>query len=239
MAPTGRRRPLPDSSPAAEPSEPSGPHTGDKYRSFEELAAAEQAGSDFVIRALRRPSSVAIVAPHGGLIERGTSEITWALAGDSYSAYSFDGTKARRNGDLHITSTRFDEPQCLALVAGSATVLAVHGERSPEEVVFVGGRDEARCELLCRALAEHGFTVRRHENPALQGTHASNICNKGSTGRGIQLELSRGLRQVLVDDTNLSQQPRLTERLTVFCSAVRQALGVAVLDEGLGARDAE
>lgn len=236
---TGSRRPLPEGSLAAEPSRPGGPHPGDKYRNFAQLVATERAGIDFSIRTLKRPSSVAIVAPHGGLIERGTSEIAWALAGDTCSAYSFDGMKARRNGDLHITSTHFDEPQCMALLAESATVLTVHGERSPGEVVFVGGRDAARCELLCRTLADQGFTVRRHEDPALQGTHASNICNKGSTGRGIQLELSRGLRQVLVDDTDPSQQPRLTERLTVFCAAVRQALGVAVLDEGLGARDAE
>ena len=170
-------------------------HPGDKYRNFAELAAAERPGIDFSIRALKRPSSVAIVAPHGGNIEQGTSEITWALAGNTYSAYSFDGTKERRNGDLHITSTRFDEPQCMALLADSATVLTVHGERSPGEVVFVGGLDAARCELLCQALTDHGFVVRRHENAALQGTHASNICNKGRSGRGIQLELSRGLRR--------------------------------------------
>jgi phage replication-related protein YjqB (UPF0714/DUF867 family) len=215
--------------PAASPRRPLpacglGPHAGDTYRNFAELAAAERAGIDFSIRAVKRPSSVAIVAPHGGLIERGTSEIAWALAGDTYSAYSFDGMKARRNGDLHITSTRFDEPQCMALVAGSATVLTVHGERSPGEVVFVGGQDAARCELLCRTLTGHGFVVRRHEDAALQGTHASNICNKGSSGRGIQLELSRGLRRALVDDTRPAEPPRLTERLTAFCAAIRQAL---------------
>lgn len=55
---------------------------------------------------LKRRSDVAVVAPHGGLIEPGTSEITWALARSTCSAHSFDGRKARRNGDLHITSTR-------------------------------------------------------------------------------------------------------------------------------------
>lgn len=217
------REPMLASGLAAQPSQLGGPHTGDKYRNFAELAAAERAGIDFLIRAVTRPSNVAIIAPHGGLIERGTAQITWALAGDTYSAYSFEGMKARRNSDLHITSTRFDEPQCMALVARSATVLTVHGERSPGEVVFVGGQDAARCELLCRTLAAQGFVVRRHEDPALQGTHASNICNKGSSGRGIQLELSRGLRRALVDDTN-PLQPRLTERLTGFCTAIRQAL---------------
>lgn len=204
---------------------PLSPRPGDKYRNFAELAAVERAGIDYSIRTLKRPSDVAIVAPHGGLIERGTSEITWALAGSTCSAYSFDGTKARRNGDLHITSTRFDEPQCLALLADSATVLTVHGERSPGEVVFAGGADTTRCDLLDRALTAHGFIVRRHEDPGLQGTHASNICNKGRSGKGIQLELSLGLRQALVDGTNPSEPPRLTERFTAFRAAVRQALG--------------
>jgi phage replication-related protein YjqB (UPF0714/DUF867 family) len=51
------------------------------------------------------------------------------------------------------------------------------------------------------------------------------ICNRGRTGGGIQLELSRGLRRALVDDTGPSQPPRPTQRLAAFCAAVRQALG--------------
>ena len=93
--------------------------------------------------------------------------------------------------------------------------------------------------MLCRTLVAHGFMAHRHEEPALQGTHGSNICNRSSTGKSIQVELSRGLRQALVDDTDPSQQPRLMERLTVFCAAVRPGLGAAALDEGPDAPDAE
>jgi phage replication-related protein YjqB (UPF0714/DUF867 family) len=53
---------------------------------------------------------VAVIAPHGGGIEPGTSELATAIAGDDFSLYLFEGLKSAGNGELHITSTNFDEP---------------------------------------------------------------------------------------------------------------------------------
>ena len=51
--------------------------------------------------------------------------------------------KSSGNADLHITSTRFDEPMCLTVLSHSRIVVTLHDEHSEEdgEGVFVGGLD--------------------------------------------------------------------------------------------------
>jgi phage replication-related protein YjqB (UPF0714/DUF867 family) len=87
----------------------------DKYASFQELERTERRR---VYRVLSRPrkARIAIIAPHGGKIEPGTSEIARKIAGADFSFYAFEGRKKQHNKSLHITSTRFDEPICLALI---------------------------------------------------------------------------------------------------------------------------
>jgi hypothetical protein len=94
----------------------------DKYASFQELERAERRG---VYRVLSRPrkATIAVIAPHGGKIEPGTSEIARKIAGADFSFYAFEGRKKRHNKSLHITSTRFDEPICLALIGGADCIL--------------------------------------------------------------------------------------------------------------------
>ena len=115
----------------------------DRYRSFADLAAHEKEDLDFRIRSDERHGTAAVIAPHGGGIEPGTSELAEAIAGDDLSFYSFEGLKKRGNGVLHITSSRFDEPNALALVAASPAAVALHGELDcPDQVVFLGGLDK-------------------------------------------------------------------------------------------------
>jgi phage replication-related protein YjqB (UPF0714/DUF867 family) len=64
----------------------------------QDLAEHETLGKDYRIVVERRSdSSVAVVAPHGGSIERGTYEIARAIAGNDFSLYPFEGTKASGN----------------------------------------------------------------------------------------------------------------------------------------------
>lgn len=90
----------------------------DKYNNFAELSAGELPGS-YRIDFRNSHSEVIIAAAHGGSIEPGTSEITLALAGNSRSYYLFEGNKASNNRDLHITSSNFDEPECITLLSQS------------------------------------------------------------------------------------------------------------------------
>jgi phage replication-related protein YjqB (UPF0714/DUF867 family) len=56
----------------------------DKYANFGEIAKAEKR---FLVRSkLRNTSSTVVVAPHGGKIEPGTSEIAEAIAGQNLSS---------------------------------------------------------------------------------------------------------------------------------------------------------
>ncbi|WP_376782030.1 poly-gamma-glutamate hydrolase family protein [Agrobacterium cavarae] len=70
---------------------------------------------------VKRPSSVCVIAPHGGKVERGTSELALAVAGTRLSYYLFEDLKPKGNRDLHVTSSSFNEPQALAVVENSNT----------------------------------------------------------------------------------------------------------------------
>lgn len=195
----------------------------DKYNSFAKLAREETGDGAFRVRLRKHLDTVVVIAPHGGGIEPGTSEIAEAIAGDDFSFYTFEGTKQTGNGDLHITSTSFDEPQGLALVRASPTVLSVHGEASPGEIVFLGGRDAAFQKRLRVSLTAEGFEVRVHEDPGLSGRDPLNICNRGRSG-GVQLELSKGLRAAFFRSLRRQDRQDKTERFHQFVAAVREAL---------------
>jgi len=178
--------------PAARPDRDRALH--DKYASFSELARHEVAGLDYRITSRERPrSSVLVMAPHGGSIEIGTSELAALIAGEEHSLFSFEGLKAHgRNRDLHITSHNFDHPLCLELAARCAVTLGVHG-CSGEAQIFIGGLDLILSGLLVRELAAHGLPACAdgHRYP---GRHPFNICNRSRRGRGAQLEITKDLR---------------------------------------------
>jgi phage replication-related protein YjqB (UPF0714/DUF867 family) len=165
-----------------------------KYGSYAELARCEVHGKDYRVRSIERPQSrVLIVAPHGGMIEVGTSEIASRVAGGEYNVFSFEGLKPHgANRDLHITSHRFDHPECVAMAARCDIVLTVHGCLG-ESRIFVGGLDaELRARLVGR-LAGAGFAVDA-EGGKYPGRHPLNICNRGSLKKGAQLEITYDLR---------------------------------------------
>ncbi|HJS10004.1 poly-gamma-glutamate hydrolase family protein [Sphingopyxis sp.] len=189
----------------------------DKYSNFAELAANETAEVDYRIRAENRGTPVVIIAPHGGRIEPGTLEIAATIAGDALSFYAFEALRASgKRGSLHITSTRFDEPQALALVGAAQKAIAIHGraDNGDPVTVGVGGRDTALRDAIVAALTAAGFDAVPVTHGGLAGRDAANICNRGATGAGAQLELPRTLR------IQLSTKPM---RLAAFCNAVRSA----------------
>jgi phage replication-related protein YjqB (UPF0714/DUF867 family) len=202
----------------------------DLYKSFHELCSSRRQDQDFRIRARDLNSATVIVAPHGGGIEPGTSEIAEAIAGNDMSFYSFEGTKDTDNRKLHITSTRFDEPACLAMVGAAERVITIHGESCRDEIVFLGGRDAHGVHLLRGVLENYGFVVRRHQSPELQGLDSFNICNRGRQGMGIQFELSQGLRRSLFRSLLPAGRKLPTERLSGFVGAVREGIEASKME---------
>jgi phage replication-related protein YjqB (UPF0714/DUF867 family) len=197
----------------------------DRYRNFADLAAHEKEGLDFRIRLDERHGRAAVIAPHGGGIEPGTSELAEAIAGDDLSFYSFDGLKKRGNGVLHITSSRFDEPHALALVAASPAVVVLHGElECPNQVAFLGGLDKELGKHIQTGLEVAGFVVRIHGNSNLQGVDKTNICNRGRSGQGVQLELSQPLRDSFFPSFDRRGREKRTQQGDRFIDAVRTAI---------------
>ena len=166
----------------------------DRYESFAELAARETADRDYRIRAIERQgSAVLVLAPHGGSIEVGTSELAELVAGTEHSLFLFEGLKScGNNRDLHITSHRFDHPQCIALGSSHDVILAIHGCRGDSHV-YVGGLDAKLTALLSSHLAAAGVTASL-EGHGYPGRHPLNICNRSARGRGAQLEITNDLR---------------------------------------------
>ena len=201
----------------------------DKYPDFATLERHEQSGVAYRIGVRRAQPAFAIVAPHGGGIEPGTSEIADAVAGLSHSFYAFEGLKVSGNHDLHITSTRFDEPICLTLIAVSRVVVTIHGEHSEEdgEGVFVGGLDTPLGDHIGAVLIREGFDVRRHPNPHLQGREAANLCNRGLSKAGVQLELSKAVRRTMFESLSREGRTLTTVRFDDFMDAVCEALDTA------------
>lgn len=191
----------------------------DQYDSFAALAARETEGQHYRIRVMARPSPIAIMAPHGGYIEPGTSEAAAAIARESFSFYCFESLTLRAKGDgLHITSTRFDEPQALQLVAASEIVIGVHGRKNGLDgaSIWVGGLHEPLRDAICAALLDSGFRAKPvGDGHPLAGRHPDNICNRGRRGAGVQLEIPRALR------ISFSQEDAIRD---AFAAAVRAAL---------------
>jgi len=165
----------------------------DTYGSFDELAAAEPAGA-WAITSIDRPTSdVLIIAPHAGRIEPFTTAIATAIADQDYSLYCFEGHKPKCNGELHITSHRFEEPVALSLAAQASIVLGIHGCKG-ESAIYVGGLDTELVASLTAALVMDGLPASStgHRFPAVE---PSNICNRSKRSCGAQLEITRNLRE--------------------------------------------
>ena len=197
----------------------------DKYANFQQLSENETEGVDFrVATRIRKAARTAVVAPHGGAIEPGTTELALSVAGLELNYATFNGLKASGNVDLHITSTRFDEPKCLDVVTRSRYVLTVHGEGSRAKVAYIGGLDELLAAAIREELEKSGFATGAHHNATLTGKSAQNICNRGTRGMGVQLELSKGLRKTLFRSLDAQGRKQTTPAFEKFVTSIRNGL---------------
>ena len=75
-----------------------------------------------------------------------------------------------------------------------------------------------------------GFDVRKHRNPDLQGTDPANICNRGTAGMGVQLELSKSVRRAMFASLSREGRKSTTARFHAFVDAIRGVLATAPTD---------
>ena len=185
----------------------------DFYGSYADLAASEREGVHYRIRVIAKASAIAIVAPHGGKIEPGTSQIAALIAGDNFSFYCFESLVSGRR--LHITSARFDEPQGLALVEASEIAICIHGraDGGDPQTVWSGGLHEKLRDAIGVSLERIGFKTSTDHH--MKGIAPGNICNRGRLRAGVQLELPRSLRNTFFNDEGARD---------AFSSAVRDTI---------------
>ena len=183
----------------------------DKYLDFNTLVRNE---TEFHIECWDRDAEVSILAPHGGGIEPHTSEIAHLIAGNDCNCYCFNGTKNDNNHTLRIASHRYDEPTALALIKKSETVITIHGCREKRAFIHIGGLDRELGEKIETCLNEVAIPCRMcpPQSP-FGGINPANICNLGRSGKGVQLEISRELRDA-------------APAWKIIAEAVRKALGL-------------
>jgi phage replication-related protein YjqB (UPF0714/DUF867 family) len=189
----------------------------DKFSNFTKLANARREGVDY--RICSRPiddSLLLIIAPHGGKIEKGTSELANAIAGSDHSLYLFEGMMRNNNRDLHITSHNFDEPRALEMISNCHTAIGIHGRRDcrDSEGIYLGGLDEGFKSHIDRSLREAGYATKIEGHKFLANC-PDNICNRGQTKKGVQMELPLTLRGDLLDDM---------DQLKKMADAIRAAI---------------
>jgi phage replication-related protein YjqB (UPF0714/DUF867 family) len=159
-----------------------------------------------------------LVAPHGGGIEPGTSEIMRSVAElGGWAWYEFAGYLRHGNKEsLHIPSTEFDEPTLLGLLPRAGLIVTLHGaNEAGKPLVFVGGRFELGRQVMMDAINDsiegHGISAIDASQHAgekqISGLQESNIANRGRMGQGIQMEFSREARNLLFPP-NASREAR-------------------------------
>ena len=181
------------------------------YDNFKTLMAGE---SEFRIDCCDRNSDITILAPHGGKIEPHTSEIARLIAADNCNYYSFNGEKGTGNQALHLASHCYDEPKANTLVRKSHTVITVHGCREKDAFIHIGGLNKELGKKIRTCLTERAIpcSLCSPDSP-FGGTNPANICNRGLSGKGVQLEISRALRDSCTAWNKIAE-------------AVRKALGL-------------
>lgn len=179
-----------------------------EYPNWAALAAAETAGVDYRIETRPNSSGIAHIAIHGGGIEQGTSELADAAATVTRGQYyGMLGLKSSGNSALHITSTHFDEPQCLAIQAASYYTVSYHGSAGDDLTTHLGGGDTVMRDRIGDALTAAGFAC-DIASTEIDGNDPANITQKNRRGMGVQLELSRGQRAAFFPGGDLSRAMR-------------------------------
>ena len=187
-----------------------------------------------------------ILAPHGGGIEPGTSELCLAVAGYhpanlpqfpsagvTYDYWMLEGLRAGGNAELHVTSVGCDDGVAVSLCAGSLNALSLHGFQprppdmsSGDQVVLAGGGNTALRGYLLDGLCGAGFDARdAGQLGELDGSATCNIVNRTLLGMGAQLELSTPLRDAMFTEHSRSRRKHTTTELFwTFVAACRDAL---------------
>ena len=203
----------------------------DYYRSMTDLLHDTQEGKDWTKESTNRHSNVLIFAPHGGSIEKGTTELTKAIANKgNYDYYAFNGTRNKNNSQLHVTSTNYNDPDLINRNYNKDVSISIHGagQAQGKNTVLIGGRDEQLIQLISKELSAFKFNVQRSLGH-LAGIDTNNVVNYNKKGQGVQLELTPDLRKSFFSNGDDSSKARKDEKnwtstMDHFATAINNAI---------------
>ena len=197
----------------------------DRYRSFAQLKRHERHGEDYSIVTRKGASDIAVMAPHGGGIEPGTDIIAQSIARPHHTFWAFNGIKTSGNRVLHIMSTRFDTPRSIGRLHGCSK--GRHNTRLPgRKVTRLHGRTRPWTPIPNTPVPPGGRFRDRHqqESGPVRGENPRNLCNRCMSGRGVQLEITAGLRERMFAFRNGLRIQETTGTFFRFTKAVRAAI---------------
>ncbi|MCD8915521.1 poly-gamma-glutamate hydrolase family protein [Staphylococcus simulans] len=208
---------------------PSDAGAADRYQSMTELQQQTQEGVDWQIDTKQGTNDTVIVAPHGGGIEPGTSQIAEEVANrNNASYYSFQGIRPTNNKELHVTSIHYDEPKAQEMVNQSQRTVTIHKTARSGNDIYVGGRDAQLRNNISQSLTQRGFDVA----PAtgnIAGQSLNNITNQNQQQAGVQIELNNQFANQFFKNGNVFRPERenpenYTQQMHSFADGVNEGL---------------
>ncbi|MBK9144681.1 MAG: poly-gamma-glutamate hydrolase family protein [Candidatus Melainabacteria bacterium] len=168
----------------------------DFYADLYSLKADLKQGIDYVIYCRPGKSGVTVVAPHGGNIESGTSELARAIAGNEHNLFDFVFMNGSFRSRGHVTSTNFMDERLASLLSRSRICVSLHRMRDRHHRIYLGGRNRELKELASERLCAMGF-ITELEPPRLKGVDKRNFVNLASE-RGLQVEIPVPVAEALL-----------------------------------------
>ncbi len=148
-----------------------------------------------------------VIAIHGGDIEKGTEEIANNIALKDFPIY------VNRKGP-HITSTKFRDKELEKIFDICEVIISIHGEHELTSFTIIGGLEEGLINVIRVKLKKNKFNIKEPIRK-LHGESNLNVCNLGVSKKGVQLELSKKLRDDLMSDS---------EKMYLYTRSIRDAL---------------
>lgn len=204
-------------------------HAVDKYKSMTDLQQHTTEGKDWQIHTNDEKNKTVVMAPHGGGIEPGTSEVAREIADKSKSGYySFSAIRPVNNQQLHVTSANYNEPKAEQMVGQSDRTVSIHKTAREGRDAYIGGRDQALRNSISQSLTKEGFNV-GEATGNIAGQNPQNIVNRNRNGAGVQIEVSNKAVRSFYKDGNVSRPARentnnYTPRMHAFTTGVSNGL---------------
>ncbi|PGO60730.1 poly-gamma-glutamate hydrolase family protein [Priestia megaterium] len=213
----------------------------DMFKNYQELSQVYTEGTDYKITYAKNSTEIGVISIHGGGIEVGTTELLESIKSrrPAWSWYSFEALLASNNGNLHITSTNFDEPRAINLVNSLSRDVSLHGASGDTPITYIGGLDQVMRDFIWEALEKRGFAVQLADG-GIAGKEPNNIINRASHG-GVQLEMTTQQRKEFFTNDDWSKSNRTnpanwTQKMKDYTDAViegvERALALKLLASG-------